>query len=250
MANTAVIDYERRSDQTGRIPEIHRDSAEPVDLENGDFMSPDRVRKRQKERARIMGRGPFGFSRKTWPFVKVLVGNWIFSLVYYIGMKQIIPWRPDAWTAIDRLVLMIQCSILAVLPTVLAIAIVAAQRLNPDMWVGQKVKPNSALDINTRFILNTTEQVYPVHRRAGGYCALCAAHGRPFGADPDVAVPDRTRPVLVWLPQEPIFEGVWLRPHLLPHLWRLHVAPHPHVYRLLASDLGVNIGFSRLSVDM
>lgn len=158
MANTAVIDYERRSGQMGCIPEIRRDSAEPVDLENGDFMSPDRVRKRQKERARIMGRGPFGFSRKTWPFVKVLVGNWIFSLVYYVGMKQIIPWRPDAWTAIDRLVLMIQCSILAVLPTVLAIAIVAAQRLNPDMWVGQKVKPNSALDINTRFILNTTEQ--------------------------------------------------------------------------------------------
>ena len=46
---------------------------------------------------------------------------------------------------------MIQCSIYAVLPAVLAIAIVAAQRLNPDMWVGQKVKPNSALDINTRF---------------------------------------------------------------------------------------------------
>jgi len=44
------------------------------------------------------------------------------------------------------------------LPGVVAICIVAAQRLNPEMWVGRAAKPNSALDINTRFILNTFEQ--------------------------------------------------------------------------------------------
>ena len=158
MANTAAIAYERQIAQTGTVPEARADSADPVDLESGDFMSPEAISRRRKERARIMGRGPLGFSRKTWPFVKVLVANWMFSLVYYIGMKEIITWRPESWTAIDRLVLMIQCSVYAVVPAVLAIAIVAAQRLNPDMWVGQKVKPNSALDINTRFILNTTEQ--------------------------------------------------------------------------------------------
>ena len=105
-----------------------------------------------------MGRGPLGFSRRTWPFVKVLVGNWLFSLVYYVGMKQIVPWRPALWTVAERLELMIQCSIIALVPAVAAIAVVAAQRLNPDMWVGQQVKRYSALDINTRFILNTVEQ--------------------------------------------------------------------------------------------
>ena len=33
-----------------------------------------------------------------------------------------------------------------------------AQRLDPSMWVGRVAKPNSSLDINTRFILNTFEQ--------------------------------------------------------------------------------------------
>ena len=105
-----------------------------------------------------MGRGPFGFSRRTWPFVKVLVGNWIFSLAYYITVKQVVAWTPVSWDVADRLELMIKCSIIAVLPAVLGIVTVAAQRLNPDMWVGQNVKPNSALDVNTRFILNTIEQ--------------------------------------------------------------------------------------------
>jgi hypothetical protein len=119
-------------------------------------MSP--AEKAAQKKASIMGRGPLGFSRKTWPFVQVLVGNWVFSLVYYVSVKQVVTWRPALWTAIDRLELMVQCSILGVVPAVIAIAIVAAQRLNPDMWVGQKVKPNSALDVNTRFILNTVEQ--------------------------------------------------------------------------------------------
>lgn len=105
-----------------------------------------------------MGRGPLGFSRKTWPFIKVLVGNWIFSLTIYIAAKHFLPWKPDSWMVGDRLELMIQCSVLAISPAVLAIAIVAAQRLNPDMWVGQRPKPNSALDVNTRFVLNTVEQ--------------------------------------------------------------------------------------------
>jgi len=117
-----------------------------------------KAEKRAKERARIMGRGPFGFSRRTWPFVKVLVGTWIFSLVYYIGVKQLIVWRPDFWSVADRLALMIQCSIVSCVPAIAAIAVVAIQRLNPDMWIGQEVKRYSALDINNRFILNTVEQ--------------------------------------------------------------------------------------------
>lgn len=106
-----------------------------------------------------MGRGPLGFSRKTWPYIKILVGNWLFSLIYYVTVKHlIVTWEPVSWTVADRLELMIKCSILALSPAVLGIAIVAAQRLNPDMWVGQRPKPNSALDVNTRFVLNTIEQ--------------------------------------------------------------------------------------------
>lgn len=117
-----------------------------------------KVKEREKKRASILGRGPFGFSRKTWPFVKVLVSTWIFSLVYYVGVKQVVGWRPDFWDVADRLALMIQCSIVSLVPAILAIAIVAIQRLNPDMWIGQEVKRYSALDINNRFILNTVEQ--------------------------------------------------------------------------------------------
>lgn len=118
----------------------------------------ERAKKRQQERGRILGRGPFGFSRRTWPFVKVLVSTWIFSLAYYVLVKQVVAWRPDFWAVPDRLALMIQCSIFSLLPAIAAIAVVAIQRLNPDMWIGQEVKRYSALDINNRFILNTVEQ--------------------------------------------------------------------------------------------
>ncbi len=121
-------------------------------------MTPDELEKNRPP-GRILGRGPLGFSRKTWPFIKILVGNWLFALAFYVIVKQfIINWEPVSWTVADRLELMIKCSIIALAPAVVGIAIVAAQRLNPDMWVGQRPKPNSALDVNTRFVLNTIEQ--------------------------------------------------------------------------------------------
>ena len=101
----------------------------------------------------------FGFSEEQWPFVLVLVGNWFFALVWFLGLKQFIFWQPEIWNGFgDRMILVISCAIYAILPGVLGVAVVAAQRLNPEMWVGQKVRPNSSLDINTRFILNTFEQ--------------------------------------------------------------------------------------------
>ena len=148
---------------------------------NGDHQAD--MNPKAKERARIMGRGPFGFSRKTWPFIKVLVGNWLFSLVYYVSMKQIVTWRPVFWSVGDRLELMIKCSVVAVMLAVAAILVVAAQRLNPDMWVGQKVKPNSALDINTKFILNTVEQFILFLVGLAGialYAPLEGAHSIPI----------------------------------------------------------------------
>ncbi len=112
----------------------------------------------KKQKARILGRGPLGFSRKTWPFIRVLLANSAFGLVFYVCAKLVFHWQPQAWEVADRLTLVIKCSVFAILPAVVAITIVAAQRLNPDMWVGQKVRPNSSLDINTRFVLNTVEQ--------------------------------------------------------------------------------------------
>jgi uncharacterized MAPEG superfamily protein len=58
----------------------------------------------------------------------------------------------------DRIALVLKGSVFALLPGVIAICVVAAQRLDPKMWVGRTAKINSALDINTRFILNTFEQ--------------------------------------------------------------------------------------------
>lgn len=137
----------------------------------------------ERGKARVRGAGPFGFSNKTWPFIKVLVGNWIFSLTYYVLAKEFIDWSPFGWTVGDRLTLAIQCSVIATLPAVIAIVVVAAQRLNPDMWVGQRVRPNSALDINTRFILNTMEQFVLFLVGIGGlaiYAPLTEAHSLPI----------------------------------------------------------------------
>jgi len=113
-----------------------------------------------KRRARRrVTKARFGFSEEQWPFLLVLVGNWLFALVWLLGLKLFISWQPDLWNGFgDRLALVIKCSIFAILPGVIGVAVVAAQRLNPEMWVGQKVRPNSSLDINTRFILNTFEQ--------------------------------------------------------------------------------------------
>ena len=67
-------------------------------------------------------------------------------------------WVPTEWTLGDRIALVIKDAVIAILPAVLAICIVAAQRLDPSMFVGRMPKPNSAVDINNRFILNTVEQ--------------------------------------------------------------------------------------------
>ena len=76
-----------------------------------------------------------------------------------LALKFAWHWVPAEWnTPGDKIALVFQCAAFAVLPAVVAICVVAAQRLNPKMWVGRTAKPNSALDINTRFILNTFEQ--------------------------------------------------------------------------------------------
>jgi hypothetical protein len=100
----------------------------------------------------------FGFTSGQWPFIYVLVGNWLFAGAAFGIAKLLWHWVPADWTLGDRIALVIKDAVFAILPAVLGICIVAAQRLDPTMWVGRVAKPNSALDINTRFILNTFEQ--------------------------------------------------------------------------------------------
>lgn len=112
-----------------------------------------RVSPRHDPRVRTLG-----FTSRQWPFIYTLVGNWVFAATFYGLAKLFWHWQPGDWTVGDRIALVIKVAVFAILPAVLAICIVAAQRLDPSMWVGRIAKPNSALDINTRFILNSFEQ--------------------------------------------------------------------------------------------
>jgi hypothetical protein len=120
------------------------------------------VEQRQAPKRRGRRRDPrvqyFGFTAVQLPFIYVLVGNWLFSAAFFAITKLLWHWTPVDWTLGDRIAQMIKDAVFAILPALVAICIVAAQRLDPHMWVGRTAKPNSALDINTRFILNTFEQ--------------------------------------------------------------------------------------------
>lgn len=108
---------------------------------------------RQRRRARL------GFSVRAWPFIKVVGAASLSSLAFYTLSDLAIDWQPEGWGVADRLQLFIKSAIFGALPAVAGILIVAVQRLNPDHFVGIKVKPYSPLDINTRFVQNTVEQL-------------------------------------------------------------------------------------------
>jgi len=77
------------------------------------------------------------------------------------------------WGIADRIALVLKDAVFALLPGVIGICIVAAQRLNPSMFVGQVPKPNSAVDINNRFILNTFEQFTAYFVANAGLAMYC-----------------------------------------------------------------------------
>jgi hypothetical protein len=115
----------------------------------------------------------FGFTARQRPFIIVLVANWIFSLTFFMGMKLVWHWQPEDWGIADRIALVLKDAVFALLPGVIGICIVAAQRLNPSMFVGQVPKPNSAVDINNRFILNTFEQFTAYFVANAGLAMYC-----------------------------------------------------------------------------
>jgi len=117
----------------------------------------------------------FGFTARQRPFIIVLVANWIFSIAFFLGMKLVWHWQPEDWGIADRIALVLKDAVFALLPGVIGICIVAAQRMNPKMWVGHVAKPNSALDINTRFISNTFEQFAAYFVANAGLSLYCPA---------------------------------------------------------------------------
>ena len=127
-----------------------------------------RVNRRQHPRAQYLG-----FSARQWPFIFVLVGNWLFAILFFYGAKYVWHWEPVDWGLGDRIAQVIKDAVFAILPGVIGICIVAAQRLDPSMWVGRMAKPNSALDINTRFILNTFEQFIAYFIANAGLALYC-----------------------------------------------------------------------------
>ena len=127
-----------------------------------------RISARRHPREQVLG-----FTARQWPFIFVLVGNWVFACAVFALAKFFWHWVPTDWTLGDRIALVIKDAVIAILPAVLAICIVAAQRLDPSMWVGRTAKPNSALDINTRFILNTFEQFIAYFIGNAGMALYC-----------------------------------------------------------------------------
>ena len=116
-------------------------------------LSKRRIAARHHPRAQILG-----FTPRQWPFIYVLIGNWLAAAAFFAIAKLVWHWVPVDWTLGDRIALVIKNAVIAAAPAVLAICIVAAQRLDPSMFVGRVPKPNSPVDINNRFILNTVEQ--------------------------------------------------------------------------------------------
>ena len=115
----------------------------------------------------------FGFTARQRPFIIVLAANWIFSIAFFLGMKLVWHWQPEDWGIADRIALVLKDAVFALLPGVIGICIVAAQRLNPSMFVGQTPKANSAVDINNRFILNTFEQFTAYFVANAGLAMYC-----------------------------------------------------------------------------
>ena len=112
------------------------------------------------------------------------------------------------------------------MPAVLAICIVAAQRLDPSMFVGRMPKPNSAVDINNRFILNTVEQFILYFIGNAGLALYCPPQeARTLIVLTALFVLGR---VLFWVGYHynPLCARLRLRHHLLSHRGGLSLA-HP-----------------------
>lgn len=108
--------------------------------------------------ARLRKRPPFGLTTRVWAFIKVFLAASLSCLAIYALAEHAIAWQPAHWDVADRLMLVTKMAAFALFPALVAVVVVAAQRLNPTYFAEGRVKPDCALDINTRFIQNTFEQ--------------------------------------------------------------------------------------------
>lgn len=181
-------------------------------------------------------RPPFGLSTRVWAFIKVFLAASLVCLAFYGTAKHILEWQSAAWGVADRLALVVKSAVFAVLPALIGIAVVAAQRLNPDNFSGAQVKRDSMLDINARFIQNTFEQclLFLV-----GIGAL-AVYVKPADA---TAVPVLAtmflagRALLVGLPPQHLCALIRFWRNVLPDGRGFRVGGDPHGYGALYPDL-------------
>lgn len=123
-----------------------------------DLTHTDEVGAAPRRGNRIRQRPPFGLTTRVWTYVKVFVGAAISCLAVYAVAQHAVEWQPAAWDVADRLALVAKVAALALFPALAVIAVVAAQRLNPEHFSGGEVRRDSPLDINVRFLHNTFEQ--------------------------------------------------------------------------------------------
>ena len=175
---------------------------------------------RRHPRAQVLG-----FTPRQWPFIFVLIGNWLFAALFYGLCKLFWHWVPAQWTVADRLALVVKDAVIAILPAVLAICIIAAERLNPSMFVGRMPKPNSAADINNRFVLNTVEQFILYFIGNAGIALYCPPEeARTLIILTALFLMGR---VLFWVGYHyNPYARLWLRHHLLSDSDRISLA-HP-----------------------
>ena len=63
-------------------------------------MPKRRVTARRHPRAQVLG-----FTARQWPFIFVLVGNWVFACAVFALAKFLWDWVPTDWTLGDRIAL-------------------------------------------------------------------------------------------------------------------------------------------------
>ena len=100
---------------------VGRSGSTPIER----HLSPGRIeRDRRDPRTKYLG-----FTSRQWPFLFVLVGNWIFALGFFLGVKLVWHWVPAEWsTSGDKIALVFKCAAFALLPGIVGICIVSAER--------------------------------------------------------------------------------------------------------------------------
>ena len=112
------------------------------------------------------------------------------------------------------------------------------------MWVGRVAKPNSSLDINTRFILNTFEQFTAYFIANAGLAMYCPPEeARSLPLSTALFVMGR-HPVLDRLSQEPVPTRLRLRHHLLSDVGGLRLACPDHGVRHPHPALALSAAFN------